>query len=332
MTDSPISFRTRLARLGWALITVYMAGLGLYLLLYTLSGTRLWPVALLANFSHWLLLPAFGVLPLALWRRRMALAAYSAAIALVFVILFGGLFVPRLRAAASPAPTLRVMAYNLNAGNATSDRLLPLIADANAAIVGLVELHDPQAEALATLPSYPYQIAYPGGIHGIGLLSRYPILEHEVFAFRPGEMPHLRARLDVDGVPLTVIVAHPPPPALHADGYRAAPHMTADVTALAQMAAAHAPAILLGDFNLTDQSAEYALLPAAGLTDAFRAAGWGFGLTWPSRPLRGVLPVPPLVRIDYIWLTDGLAPVGAWVGGHAGSDHLPVIADVAWQP
>jgi endonuclease/exonuclease/phosphatase (EEP) superfamily protein YafD len=39
--------------------------------------------------------------------------------------------------------------------------------------------------------------------------------------------------------------------------------------------------------------------------------------------------VPPLVRIDYIWHSDGLEAVNAWRGEFIGSDHMPMHAVLA---
>jgi endonuclease/exonuclease/phosphatase (EEP) superfamily protein YafD len=34
----------------------------------------------------------------------------------------------------------------------------------------------------------------------------------------------------------------------------------------------------------------------------------------------------PMLRVDYIWYTQSLAALEAWIGIDAGSDHLPVAA------
>src|SRR5688500_248378 len=47
------------------------------------------------------------------------------------------------------------------------------------------------------------------------------------------------------------------------------------------------------------------------------------------RSVFGRLPPPPLPRIDDVWISDHWQPLDAWVGGDAGSDHLPVLALVA---
>ena len=82
---------------------------------------------------------------------------------------------------------------------------------------------------------------------------------------------------------------------------------------------------------MTDQSEDYVSLTRVGLTDAFRKAGYGFGFTFPAKSNRyPILPDFPLFRIDYIWTTRELSVCHAWVGDDAGSDHLPVFADLVW--
>ena len=60
----------------------------------------------------------------------------------------------------------------------------------------------------------------------------------------------------------------------------------------------------------------------------YRAAAWGFGNTFPNYlRVRGV-PVPPFIRIDYVWVGGGVVPVDARVVCDGGSDHCMVVADV----
>ncbi len=86
------------------------------------------------------------------------------------------------------------------------------------------------------------------------------------------------------------------------------------------------PVVLLGDFNLTDQTDQYRRITGS-LRDAHRAAGWGFGHTFPAHGRIYVLPIPvPLIRIDYVFYSPGLAAIETHLGENAGSDHRPVIA------
>jgi endonuclease/exonuclease/phosphatase family metal-dependent hydrolase len=107
---------------------------------------------------------------------------------------------------------------------------------------------------------------------------------------------------------------------------------------LQSLAAGPEPLIVAGDMNLTDQTPEYARLREAGLEDAQRSVGWGFGHTFPSsvgvRLFHQRLTVPfPLLGIDHVMYSSRVEPraVRVWPTS-GGSDHLPVVADLALRP
>lgn len=77
------------------------------------------------------------------------------------------------------------------------------------------------------------------------------------------------------------------------------------------------PFIVCGDFNSTPNQWMYRHL-SAGLQDAFRVAGEGWGATYPARL--------PLVRIDYVLAGPAWRVVEAAVGPRHFSDHRPVRA------
>jgi endonuclease/exonuclease/phosphatase (EEP) superfamily protein YafD len=94
------------------------------------------------------------------------------------------------------------------------------------------------------------------------------------------------------------------------------------------------PVIVAGDLNSTDQSDVYALLQSR-LTNAHQAAGWGFGHTFPAdgtRQVRGV-PIPfRLLRLDMIFYSDEFIALDSYVSAtHGTSDHMPVVATLAWR-
>jgi endonuclease/exonuclease/phosphatase (EEP) superfamily protein YafD len=101
----------------------------------------------------------------------------------------------------------------------------------------------------------------------------------------------------------------------------------AEVARLEQeLHAVRGAALLLCDCNLTDTSQAYAQL-ATFLSDSFREVGWGFGHS--SFGQRA----PYLAqRIDYVWHSEGLVALEAFIGPDGGSDHRPVIARLALRP
>jgi vancomycin resistance protein VanJ len=234
-------------------------------------------------------------------------------------------------------PTFTVMTYNLGNGLAAPDRLVATLRAAKADVVGLQELDGAQASAIERHLGdlYPGAILHPGGFAGKGLLSRYPIVEQEQLHLSP-DRPDLRAVVEVDGSPLTVIVAHPRPPKMRLTGMVFDPVTANQIDMLAEIAVASGPAVVVGDFNMTVRHSRYAHWTSAGLVDAFRAIRRG-GATLPVRVGRSAnlkdrlvgFPLLPVVRVDYIWHTTHLVAQAAWVGDDAGSDHLPVLARLA---
>ena len=233
---------------------------------------------------------------------------------------------------------ITTMTYNVANGLADPAVLVALLRGTRADIVGLQELAVGQAAAITRqlADAYPYQALHPLGIPGKGLLSRHPIEDAELLHLYP-DRPDLRATVLVDGFALTVIVAHPPPPRFGRAGLAIDAPTRVQIEGLIQAATAGGPAVLMGDFNMTERDPLHRQIAGAGLTDAFRAAGRGAGVTLPTRMARwaaggsrwGSLPLPPLFRVDYVWLTPDLTPLDAWVGEHAGSDHLPVYVRLA---
>lgn len=233
---------------------------------------------------------------------------------------------------------ITIMTCNVGNDRAAPEKLIPVVRDSGADLVGFQELSDSQSTALTTELSheYPYQVSHPGGFAGKAVFSRYPILESEQLHLSTVR-PDLQARIDIKGTEINFIVAHPPPPKPHWRGLKFDRQTWQQITSLAKLAVDNPPAVLLGDFNLADWWGEYAYMLRTGLKDAFVEGGIERGHTLPKRigpwkrllalnRLLSRLPLLPMVRVDYIWFTDPLQCERAWVGQDTGSDHLPVLA------
>jgi endonuclease/exonuclease/phosphatase (EEP) superfamily protein YafD len=232
---------------------------------------------------------------------------------------------------------LTVMTYNVGAGLAHPLRLVEMLRASNADIIGLQELAPEQGAAIAERlrGEYPHQVLHPTGIPGKGIISRFALHETGLLDLHPGR-PDLQAVVDAPDGDLTVIVAHPPPPRFGRNRVRQSLLTNEQITSIAAAATGGSPAVLLTDFNRVGWQAAYRQLRASGLIDAFGTAGRGMGFTLPTRvshlayrghPL-GDLPLPPLLRVDYVWHTAHFRATDSWIGHHAGSDHLPVLAEL----
>jgi endonuclease/exonuclease/phosphatase family metal-dependent hydrolase len=82
------------------------------------------------------------------------------------------------------------------------------------------------------------------------------------------------------------------------------------------------PSLAAGDFNTPPDSALYRQR-WSDLTNAFSQAGLGWGYTYHMNRTA--------LRIDHILAGPGWTCRRCWVGPDVGSEHFPVIADLAWR-
>lgn len=222
-----------------------------------------------------------------------------------------------------------IMTYNIGNGLVKPERLAALLQSVPADIIALQEVTRGQAEAFRSAErEYPHQAVHSSGIPGKALLSRFEIVETEPLVLYP-DRPDFRVALEVQSRRLNVYVAHPLPPRIHSTGFHFKQGTRTQIMRLGEMASNGEASLLMGDFNMTDQHEQYALLRQRGLIDAFRAAGKGAGLTLPLR--WGGIRLIPVVRVDYIWHSVHFETRAAWLGQDAGSDHVPVLARLGWR-
>jgi endonuclease/exonuclease/phosphatase family metal-dependent hydrolase len=195
-----------------------------------------------------------------------------------------------------------------------------------------------------------------GGWSGNGILSRWPITNHDITELPmagsgatdtdPGERRVLLfAELDAEHGPIQVFTTHF---SWRADwsGVRQA-QAAATCEAIAARRPRRFPAVLCGDFNAEPQSDEIRILtgqaavPVPGIVfkDAWAARGEGPGFTISDANPYAAASLDDRSRIDYVlvgWPKAGGAGqvLAAWVagqdapGGVAGSDHYAVVAEL----
>jgi endonuclease/exonuclease/phosphatase family metal-dependent hydrolase len=223
---------------------------------------------------------------------------------------------------------MRVMTFNTANDFIAPAELIATIDRSGADIVGLEELSPRNADALETAPLFhlPHRFLHGEYFDGKGILSHYPLQSCERFGLPSGRTA-IDARLHLAKQVAAVFVVHPPPP-----NYRQREIISriglADVSRILARVPADLPTLLLGDFNFIRPTRGYRLLQQSGFTDTFRAVGSGRGLTYPMWPQQGRLPLPRMLRLDYIWTSQHVRPIKSWVGAPTTSDHLPLLTDV----
>ncbi|MEO1288507.1 MAG: endonuclease/exonuclease/phosphatase family protein, partial [Chloroflexota bacterium] len=144
------------------------------------------------------------------------------------------------------------------------------------------------------------------------LLSRYPINDQEIVASSVGTTEEQE---------VTIYNVHLPPPLPDNSLFSTATRSQNLVTLLESVTSD--PVILIGDFNMSDQSNDYHSVTSQ-YTDVFRATQSGFGNN--LSPLLGF--VPSIIRIDYIFVSNSITPQSSQVLYEGVSDHYPVYAEV----
>jgi endonuclease/exonuclease/phosphatase (EEP) superfamily protein YafD len=311
-----------------------LAALGLELA-WRMTGDRHWPLALVMLFSQWWLMPALVLAPAALLLGLRRTALGLAAVAGLFLSIYGSALLPTPTPDAAQAQRLTVATLNVGGYRVGAAEIATAVRYTDADLVVLQEVVD------STVPDLRAALAgdYDAQVYRAGkaVLSRLPLGEPQVFvtALSP-DRPILQVDVDLGGMVVTLLAPHPHPPTdvpwIYGDGsYRPNPHNALDAAELAARATAgDGPVLLVGDLNFPMRSAGYRSLQASGLQDAWQEAGRGFGATWPAGFEGFGIPIPPLVRLDYVWHSRQFKALAAHTGAAYGSDHLPVVVTLAW--
>jgi vancomycin resistance protein VanJ len=328
-------------------VWVYAALTLLWFGLHARLGDAFWWLTLLNIAAPYLFLPLALLLPACLLCRRWDFWLGTFVPLLLFLLLYGKLFLPGGAAAASDTDErLTVMTFNIWGFSRSAETARALLQDGTPDIVVLQELSHEMSQVLEEELGdvYPYRLlnTEPANRHS-GVLSRYPVTELEperyadpgwriqVYRVEVGERAFVLYNVHLRVVNFWTLSDGL---GAFAEEIQAGARYRAEQARwiLEDMAHRPEPVIIAGDFNTTDQSDAYRLL-AAQLTDAYRAAGWGLGHSFPaySGRLTGI-PIPRrLVRIDMILVSDAFVPLRSRAGAVYGeSDHLPMWAELAW--
>jgi endonuclease/exonuclease/phosphatase family metal-dependent hydrolase len=218
------------------------------------------------------------------------------------------------------------LTFNIGNGRADPGALIAMLRSAEWDLVALQEVSESQGFALERqiADSYPHRVIYAKGVAGKALLSKHPIADHQEMLLPCGR-PHLRADVEVSGRTLQIIIAHVP---LEHAAFSLVSPAAREIDVLAKRSMASSPSLLVGDFNKTPFSLLYRRLRRHGLLDAFQEVGSGVGFTFPVFGRFLGLPLPPLVRIDYVWHTPDLRAIRCRTAPDGGSDHLPLETEL----
>src|SRR5512133_3678080 len=176
-----------------------------------------WPVQLAEVFHVWLYLPLLPLILMVLLTREWRTAVWLVLPLAIFGLQYGQLFLPSSRV--EDGSSLRVITANLQFENRDVGDIAALLSSRHPDVVGVQELGTAMAGPLGERmkEEYPYQALYPSSSsRGMGILSRYPIVDVRPPEMADGQCNCQQATIDVKGQPVTILNVHPNPPNIRA--------------------------------------------------------------------------------------------------------------------
>jgi len=269
------------------------------------------------------------VVAVALWRRRSVLAIGTAALVTIALALQVSWYCLGRPAGVGPYAEVRVMAANINRGQADAAWFMA-VAERNADVITVAELTPEAVERFAQAGindvfRHSHLIPAPDA-GGIGIWSRYPLRVLSALRDRGVLLP--AARLQVPGVRLDTVLAsvHVLSPVADRQntigGWRN--EMAGAKAQLDDLAKAAGPGAVTvgGDYNSTPDVRQFRDLLTDGYRDAVEQSGAGFAPTFPSDTWH-----PPMISIDHVLVLKATA-ASARTADIKGSDHRAVLVTV----
>ena len=297
---------------------------GLVTTLASYLGRTYWLLELFTHFRMHMAIGLILVWLVALARRSFAVAAIAAVAAAANLAPMLPYIAPGPAQAEASQADVRVMSANVSLRNADYASLRAAIAEENPDVIGLQEVTGKWLEELSPMRSdYPFTVLRPEeGAYGLALFSRLPIRELGSSPYlEEGIQTAISVDLEVGQKNITLVLAHLKAPTTP----RNAKLRNLQIDRLAAMIRSdrNDEQILVGDFNTTPWSPYYLPLETeANLANAAR--GRGYRATWPVG--LGFLKIP----IDHCMVSPGLRVRQMRTGVDIGSDHFPIVVDVAF--
>lgn len=301
------------------------------LILYLIVGESYKFFAFFSNMAHIIFACCFIALALSFFAPkdyRWLWCSFAAPSLIIFVVVFGSNFINYLSPSPSRKADLSVMTYNIN-GEQNIAKIIQTLQQNPVDIVAIQEISTVLSKSMDDLSGiYPYHHFIHIQWSGLAILSRYPIVEESIIEF--GNFPEfrhligLRLLIDYPDQPVAVYSIHlvrPTSTLLFLD-YDSSQRSAATDLVLEMVANEEHPIILGCDCNFSQTTDDYRKLNTY-LTDTWQRVGRGLGLTARTGT--------PLIRSDYIWVSNDFTPLSASVIKSDASDHMPVIAGLIFN-
>ncbi len=298
----------------------------------SLAGVRAGFVVNMAQtLTPLMLFGAILILATAIGTRRWVLAGVALAVVASHLVLLLPVVRPRppsgnttSAVTASGAAALRVFSANLRFGNPDVRPIAREAMESGADVIALQELTDVHLEAMraeGVLDAYPHAVVDArSGAFGSAILSTLPLAEARVEEL--AGLPMSRAIVTFDGRPVELVNVHTLSP-MSSDNFDVRDRQLAALADLATRSEGKA-VVLVGDFNANRWHPAFRRLLDSGLGDAHEQVGRGLARTWPNGTK-----LPTFALLDHVLVSPPITAVSVREGTGRGSDHRPVVADLA---
>jgi endonuclease/exonuclease/phosphatase (EEP) superfamily protein YafD len=273
-------------------------------------------------------LPTLAALAVASAGGRRVLAVVAGALAVTHLVwALPDLHPSRPRPVeAGDGPRLRLFSANVLYINSDMGGIAEEIRTAQPDVVALQEISPSNLaalEAAGVLDDYPHRFVAPRpDAFGSAVLSRLPLAGSELLL--AAGIPFARTTVLVGDRRVRLYDIHTRAPT--GRGVRTWKAQLAELRRLVE--SEDGPRLVAGDLNATSGHRAYRDLLGAGLRDAHVERGRWWAATWPADRRWS----PPVVRLDHVLVSPEVAVVDVREGTGRGSDHRPVIADLALLP
>ena len=248
-------------------------------------------------------------------------ATLMLAVAVVNIIPVWPWYAAEISAAPQERPTIKLLLSNLYSGNKSMQALIDLVNAEDADIVFLQELTSKRNAGLSQLrETFTYSLNIPREDNfGIAVLSRHPFVSAKVIESPPFDLPSLVVEVALDMDTIAFVTTHPLPP-IGRTGFDSRNEQLVSIAEVVNSFSG--PRVLIGDLNTTMWGHHYERLIA---DTGLKNARYGFGVlpSWPTH-----LPFA-MIPIDHCLVSDEFAVLDARSGPDIGSDHLPLIVELA---
>jgi endonuclease/exonuclease/phosphatase (EEP) superfamily protein YafD len=255
--------------------------------------------------------------------RRPWLGGAALLLGAVNAAVLGIALIPTATAASgTPAGSLRLVVANIEVGNTDVDAVRRLVRRTHPDLLGLTELTPALAARLEpTLHGYRGRVvATRTDAYGIGVYSRRPLHSTGIVHWPADGPPSIVVRIRVAGKPVSLVVTHVHTPFAGSIHVRQLEALADARPALGRRAA------VCGDFNTPPWSGPIRDFAADGhLRDLYGGSAWS-AYSWPT--WSSLLRVP----LDNCFVGEGVAVRGHYHGPDDGSDHRPLVVDIAVLP